>query len=68
MNVLKNMEAWFVLLFGVIISCAYLHDVAPAPAAPTRQATDTAGAPMPVVVITAKRPSAERKQAAAAPN
>jgi hypothetical protein len=61
MNVLKNMEAWLVLLFGVIIACAYLHDATPAPAAvpPTVGAP---AAPMPVVIITAKRPSAEHKR------
>ena len=60
---LKEMEVWLVLLFGVIIACAYLHDATPAPAAPARPPAGTQATPMPVVVITAKRPTAEQKRA-----
>ncbi|HZV67838.1 MAG TPA: hypothetical protein VFG03_23375 [Telluria sp.] len=61
MSVLKNMEAWLVLLFGLIIACAYVHDVASAPAAAARPEAGPAAAPMPVVVISAKRPNAAQK-------
>ena len=69
MNILKNMEAWFALSFGVACAFAYLHDGTPAAAGPAQQhASGTISAapgPMPVVVITAKRLTAEQKRAAA---
>ncbi|MES3020981.1 MAG: hypothetical protein V4857_05275 [Pseudomonadota bacterium] len=65
MNVLKHMEAIFVVSLGVALVAVNLpHGAAQTsvPAAYTASASTATPAPMAVVVVTAKRLTAEEKQ------
>ena len=64
MNILKHMEAVFIATVALAVSGSYLIDTLPqANAKPV--ATASAVGPIPVVVISAKRMSAQEKQQAA---
>ena len=60
MNLLKHMEAVFMATVTLAVSGSYL--AATIPAAHARTATATAQQAVPVVVVSAKRMSAQEKQ------
>jgi len=65
MNVLKNFEALFVVTLGLACAANYVMgdatETTTAPAAITAAAAPAAAQPMSVVVVSAKRLSAEQK-------
>ncbi len=59
MNILKHMEAVFLATLALALSTSYLFDSAPAAKAPAGMVAS--GAPMQVVVVSAKKLSAQEK-------